>query len=112
MKVPRFGHLAFAGNALKAEEAEQRGLELWPANEGAPALLALEDVFVDQHVDGFAHGAGGQAVLAGQRSFGGNGLARTPAVVGDLFGELVAQALVKRQADIAGESVHGGASLL
>nr|GEW36132.1 hypothetical protein [Tanacetum cinerariifolium] len=101
-------HLALAGDALKTKKPEQRRLKLRPPDEGAPALLALQNVFTDQHVHGFAHRTGRQAILARQRRFGRNGFARPPSIVGDLFGELVTQTLIERQADITGESVHGG----
>jgi hypothetical protein len=79
---------------------------LWPADERATALLPFENALADQRIHRFAHGAGGQLVFSAKRSLGGNGLAGTPAIVGDLLHEVIAQALVERQTFVTGERIH------
>jgi len=83
-------HDALAVDSFEAEEAKQRGLELWTADEGTSPLLALKHAFGDQRIDGLAHRAHRQVEFTRQCSLGGDRLTRVPAVVSDLRYQMVA----------------------
>ena len=98
----------------EVEEVEQQAVAVVACDVGAATLLADEDVFGDQFVDGLAHGADADAVAGGQSSFGRNGGAGFPFAAGQrghqLALDVAVQGAGQRQAGAGriGGAVGGG----